>query len=256
MPVQPDVNAAACGFCLEEPVVYRYQTIPIEITTPDGDVIRDSAQDWNVCQACAEFVEARRWDELTERVYQARAAVIPPDSRERVHGAARQAVDLFASAALAPRRPLIDLGGGAAPLPTPGDAAAFAAALSAEDDEDDEDDEDSPEVADWDWIEEQIERAKAAGELEADWIVESDLSFTGEFFFALAMYRLNGQEGEVRALAYHEFWGGWSIFFDLHEPDQQESELGPREILAVLRLAEAKVREAGGTFVALAEDEG
>lgn len=163
-------NGMACGFCREEPAAFRYRTVAVELPTPDGGSFGDKEADWNVCAVCAELVEARRWPDLAERVYAVRAADIPPELRGRYREAARQSVDLFGSAALAPRRPLVEMGGSLAPLPTPQEVTAFAASLTG----DDEEDEDGPELADWDWIETEIERARAAGEIQADWVIESE----------------------------------------------------------------------------------
>lgn len=237
-------TSGRCGFCLLEKPSYRYQTVAVELPTRDGGIFRDGEADWNVCATCSDLVETRRWTELAERVYAARAPAIPQELRPSVREAAQHAIDMFSSAALAPRRPLLDLGDCLVPVPTPQEVAAFSTSL-----ESDDEDAEGPEVADWDWIAEEIERAKAAGELTGPWVVESDLSFLGEFFFAVAKYRLNGEEGQVYAQAVHEFDGNWTIVFDLQQPDEEELDLGPREIVAVLQRAEETLLAAGAVFV-------
>jgi hypothetical protein len=239
-----NANGVACAFCREQPVAFRYRTVAVEMPTPDGGIFRGDEADWNVCANCADLVETRRWADLTERVYAVRAAATPLELHDRVREAARQTVDLFGSAALVPRRPLIDLGGTLNPLPTPQEIAAFTTSLVGDNEE-----EDGPEAADWEWLAEEIERAKAAGALQADWAIGSDLSAIGAFHFAFVHCRLNDAESEVQVLTYHEYDGAWGIFFDVLGMDDEEMDLGWREVVPVLQRAEAMLQAAGTTTV-------
>lgn len=53
----------------------------------------------------------------------------------------------------------------------------------------------------------------------------------------------------MRVLSYHEFDGAWAIFPDVTGMEQEELELGPREILPVLQRAEEKLRAAGAVVM-------